>query len=131
MVVSQKRQLSFVSGKIVRRIMGQDFEGDFWKYENEKLRIFHDFGPNLEDGENEEVAVPSVTITDLSDGSDVTATMLMTSSLGFTSNRVYYSVQGGTVSKKYKVLIQATTDLSIGDANKLLKARHLIQVRAE
>mgnify|MGYP005844759495 CR=1 FL=1 len=81
---------------------------DFLKQPSEEFTVALDFSGDLETGET--VASKTVTASDIADGSDQTAAVIVSSSIDGTKVRV--RVRAGTDGHDYKITATVTTNLS-------------------
>lgn len=100
----------------------------------ERLELSHDFSTLMDEAGGEEIVGPVITITKLSDSSDVTSLMLIGASTRIKDQygQIAYGVTGagGSDGEDYAVKILATTDRDVGATSPRLKANHLLRVRS-
>jgi hypothetical protein len=106
------------------------YDGTIEKQPIEQLLITHDFAPDLDEDEII-IANPTIVAIKISDGSDVTSSIITDTKIidPDNSKRIQYGLVGGDDGEDYKVTITVSTDVNVGTVTPgKREVEHFVQV---
>ncbi len=122
-LISIYRKRTFISGEFPM----SKYDGTYTKQVEEKFVVYHDFSPDLISDELL-TTISSIVAIKLSDGSDVTASII-TDNVDVNGKEAFYGLIGGEDGEDYKITLSVATDESVGSVDGGIRtAEHFLTV---